>query len=103
MNQKFYINFNNDENQIYRTKIIFILYIDKDKNEYWYLREEFAPVWKKTNDISKENYFYPITESVFYKLKNLNYEKRYKINKYCYYKDLFKNWGVLDEIIECFI
>ena len=112
MNERFYISFKNDEDQIFRTKIIFMIHSIKDKNEYWYLMEEFAPVWKKSGDISKEKYFYPISESVFYKLKNLNYEKRYKINKsmftkstdiYIYYSDLFKNWKVFDELIEYFI
>lgn len=103
MNERFYIYFKNDEDQIYRKKIIFMIHSIKDKNEYWYLMEEFVPVWKKSDAISRENYFYPISESVFYKLKNLNYEKRYKINKYCYYSDLFKNWKVFDELIEYFI
>jgi hypothetical protein len=97
MNQKFYIGFNNNINK----KIIFLIFKEEKINDCWYL-EERTPIleWFKCRDVFKEIPCFEISKSTYFKLRKLNEWERHQINKFVYYIDLFKYWGIYEELCE---
>lgn len=88
--------------------------ISLNDQEFWILRENDEPDFYYTKeslrfgmDISKSNDFginkYQITPSAFFGIRNLSKKQKNLINKYKNPIDLFRMWGVLDEIGEHFI
>lgn len=100
MTENYYISITTEES---KTKTIFIIHQNEKGKDCFFLTEMGLPSWQKCKDISKETNIHPISKNIFYKLKKLNDFKRYKIYKYVYYRDLFKDWGVYEELCEVLI
>lgn len=110
MNEKFYFSLEKDIDLISQNKQIFIFHLREENINCWCLREKYFtdgdyPEWKRTRkSLFKEvRNICSISRLTFFKLYNLSEIKRYKINKYVYYKDLFKYWGVYEELCEALI
>lgn len=100
MNQKFYIGFDKNINK----KIIFLISKQGEKNDFLYLQEgDYSSSWLKCRNIFKEIPCFEISKSTYFKLKKLTEWERYQINKFIYYIDLFKYWGVHEELCEVLI
>lgn len=99
MNEKFYIAFNN--NNIKR-KIIFLLTTEEKKtNDCWYLIEsDSVPSWLQCRMVFKEVDYFEISRKNYLRLRKLNDWERHQINKFFYYIDLFKYWGIYEELCE---
>lgn len=98
MNEKFYMAFDNN----IKRKIIFLLITEeKEKNVCWYLIEsDSVPNWLRCRDVFKEVHFFEISRKTYFKLRRLNDWERHQINKFIYYVDLFKYWGIYEELCE---
>lgn len=106
MKTKYYVCFDNDYFQ--NQKILFLIKISiRNTNvgyESWCLRQGKNPSWKMTRNIFFESKnIFEVNDIVFYKLFNLSKYKRNKINKYDNQIDLFKDWGLLEQVCENFL
>lgn len=86
--------------------------ISLNDQEFWILRESKEPDFYYTRESIGFTYInhynfgyngYHITPSAFFKIKSLSKKQKHNINKYGHPIELFKSWGVLDEVIEHFI
>lgn len=99
MNQKFYMAIDNNSER----KTIYLI-LNEEQNDCWYMTEaDYNPTWRKCRDIFKEAHFFEISKKTYFKLKKLNDWERHQINKFIYYSDLFKYWGVYEELCEVLI
>jgi hypothetical protein len=110
MNEKFYLSFENNIDLMSKNKQIFIFHLHEENINCWCLRERYFtdgnyPAWtrNRTSLFKETRNICLISKLTFFKLYNLSEIKRYKINKYLYYKDLFKSWGVYEELCEVLI
>lgn len=100
MNQKFYMTIDNNSER----KTIYLIFKQEEESDCWYLREtDVVPSWRKCRDIFKEVPCFEISRKTYFKLKKLNDWERHQINKFIYYIDLFKYWGVYEELCEVLI
>lgn len=69
--------------------------------ESWCLRQGKNPYWAMTRNVFFESKdIFEINDIIFYKLFNLSKHQRNKINKYDNQIDLFKDWGLLNDVCE---
>lgn len=100
MNEKFYISFDNNIEK----KIVFLLFEQEETKDCWYLEERnYTVEWLKCKVVFREIPYYKISKKTYFKLRRLNEWDRHQINKYIYYIDLFKHWGVYEDLCEILI
>lgn len=101
---KYYICFEHNYFQIIKMFFIGMKDYERNRDYFWLLTEDDPLDWLPIDgDVVDIINRFQISSELFYKIKNLSSKERSFITKFNTPIELFKSWGLLQDIIEYLI